>query len=369
MSDLDVLRDLAEQLHPPDYNDLVGLARTRRRRSATAGVVAAAAVLVVTAGIVQTSVLGEDRGVRPAPAPAPTTSPQIDEETLERIRRDGAPISLLDGGPEGAGVVGPQVQLYCAGGSTSFGPGDSPCDRFHPYDPAEEQAWALEVIQGDRSAFFEVLGTPLVLHHDEDSVLVVDGTNRAQRFRLLQPDGTAVELQLVAEPAPATPGPDVVLIQAIDTYRNGMVGADGPARPPYLLDEKSATLRLVDVPSGVEWWGSNVDEALWGGAGCLVTWLQPDGTFAQHDTGCSDPEAYTNPEWNAREATRDWLGPGRMVAIEWGSDGWPDVVHASLDRGTTWARVEVDDNPWRDQTLALIENAVSDVLQELEEQS
>ena len=63
---------------------------------------------------------------------------------------------------------------------------------------------------------------------DEDSVLVEDGTDQAPRFRLLQADGTALELRLIGDLATAIPGPDVVLIEDLHPYRLGMTGPDDP---------------------------------------------------------------------------------------------------------------------------------------------
>jgi hypothetical protein len=362
MSELDVLRALTGQLRPPDYDDLVALARKRRRRSTTGALVAGAAAAVLTAGIVQAALSGDGRTVEPAPAPSPSPSP-IDDATLERIRNEGAPLDLLDGGSGLTAGAGPEVQLYCVGEAPAP---DSPCDRYHPYDPREDQAWALEVRQQDQSAFFEIRGTPLVKDFDDDSVLVVDGTGLAPRHRLLQADGTSLELRLVEDRAPAAPGPDVLLIQDLDVYRSGMIGGDGPLEPPYLVDDESATLRPLDVPTDVEWWGPNVDEFLWGGSGCRVTWQQPDGTFAQHDADCRGPQGYTNPGWNAEEATAGWLEPGRMVIVQWGHNGAPKVLHASVDRGVTWERVEVGDRSWGD-SVAVINDALADALRELGE--
>lgn len=360
MSDLDVLRDLVSQLPPPEYDDLTALSRKRRRRSA-AGLLAGAAAAVLTVGIVQASLSGDERTVEPAPPPSPTPS-TLDDATLERIRIEGAPLDLLDYGSGLAGEGGPDVQLYCVGQAQSP---DSPCDRYHPYDPEEDQAWALEVRLEDQSALFEVRGTPLVKDFDDDSVLTLDGTGQAPRYRLLQADGTALELDLAGDLAPAAPGPDVILIQDLDVYRSGMVGPDGPQEHLYLVDDEAATLRPLEVPAEVEWWGPNVDEFLWGGSGCRVIWQEPDGTFDQHDTDCRDSQGYTNPGWNAAEAIAGWLQPGRMVIVEWG-DGAPRVVHASLDRGATWERAEIEDRNWGD-TVDVINDALADALRQFEE--
>jgi len=66
--------------------------------------------------------------------------------------------------------------LYCIGQPTPTG---SPCDRYHPYDPEEDQHWALEVTHGGRSALFDVHGQPWARYFDEDSILVHDGIDQA----------------------------------------------------------------------------------------------------------------------------------------------------------------------------------------------
>lgn len=362
MSDLDVLRDLVSQLRPPVYSDLITVADKRRRRRTTGALVAGATAAVLTAGIVQASTSGDGRTVEPvrAPSPSPAT---IDAATLERIRTEGAQIDLLDRDSGLAVEDGIDVQLHCAGEALSLG---SPCDRYHPYDPEEDQAWALEVRHQDQAAFFEVRGTPLVKDFDDESVLLVDGTEQTPRYRLLYADGTALELHLSADPAPAAPGPSVVLIQDLGVYRSGMIGGDGPEEFPYLVDHESATLRPLEVPRDVEWWGPNVEEFLWGANGCRAFWQQPDGMFARHDLDCRESQGYTNPGWNGEEAIAGWLEPGRMVIVEWGDNAEPKVVHASLDRGVTWERVEVEDREW-DDSAAARDDALADALQEVEE--
>lgn len=98
-----------------------------------------------------------------------------------------------------------------------------------------------------------------------------------------------------------------------------------------------------------------IDEFLWGGNGCQVIWQQPDGSFDRHDVDCMDhrdnyshPGGNTDPGWNWADGFADWLEPGRMALVEWGDNGAPLVMHASLDRGATWERIEIGDPNWGD---------------------
>jgi hypothetical protein len=76
--------------------------------------------------------------------------------------------------------------------------------------------------------------------------------------------------------------------------------------------------------------------------------------------------ANTNPGWNAEEAAAGWLEPGRMVIVEWADNGAPKVVHASLDWGATWERVEIANRNW-DGSVEATNDAVADALREVEE--
>lgn len=294
------------------------LARNRRR-TLVAGTVAAVAALIAGAAILATG--------------------PSEDENLSRAPAKGSPVNFLANrsAPSPSGL---DAQLYCTGKATPTG---SPCDSYHPYDPAEDQRWTIEVTQEGRSALFDVRGTPFISDFDEDSLLVQDGTEQAVRFRLLQADGTSMKLRLFDELAPALAGPDVVLIQALDVYRKGSFGSDGNSEHPYLVDDRNGTLQRLDVPPEIEWWGPNVDEFLWGGDDCRAFWQQPDGSFDHHDVDCKHPgaSAPTDPGWNSDYA--DWLQPGRMAMVESNDDGEPLVVHASLDRGATWEQIDVED--------------------------
>lgn len=367
MTDLRARMRIYDQAPAPDYWSEVELrastvsAAEPPHRSAWSALLLVAAlltILMISAAVAIGSGVIELPWVVESPTPSPAA---LEEWTPERTRAEGSPVGFL-GGPSGPSPSGLDAQLYCISQAI---PSDSPCDRYHSYDPEEDQHWAVEVTQGGRSALFEVLGTPLVEDFDEDSFLVEDGTDQAPRFRLLQADGTAVQLRELSDLAPAIPGPDVLLIQNLDVYRRGSVGADGPEEPPYLVDDRAGTLQRLDVPEEIKWWGPNVDEFLWGGNGCRVIWQQPDGSFDHHDEDCQFPVGHTDPGLNWGDGFADWLEPGRMALVEWGESGGPLVVHASLDRGATWDRIEVAQRDWGD-TTGVIADALADVMRQLD---
>ncbi len=321
-----------------DLDAVRSTARANRHRTLALGAAACAAVVVV--GIAGAALSGGQRAVGPAQDTSPST---VEEWTPERTRAEGSPVDLLYSwsGPAPSGL---DAQLYCTGG----------CDEWKPDDvEGRTSHWALEVRQGGRSALFDVQGVPWARYFDEDSILVQDGINQVVRFRLLQADGTAVPLRRVSDLAPAVPGPDIMLIMDLDTYRRGTFGPDGPGEHPYLVDDRAGTLQLLDVPWEIEWWGPNVDEFLWGGDDCRVIWQRPDGSFDHHDAAdCQNTVAPTDPGWNF-DRFAEWLEPGRMALVEHSADGIPLVVHASLDRGATWERIEVEGRPLTDALLQL----------------
>ena len=192
--------------------------------------------------------------------PPPTATAPADGWTPERTRSRCArrpARRFLQPSPSGL-----DAELYCVAKATPTG---SPCPLLYPYEgPVEGWHWALEVTQGGQSALFEVRGTPIVTHFDDDSLLVHDGTTREARFRLLDADGSAVPLRLVSDLAPAVPGPEVVLIEDLDVWRHGSIGPDDPHPRPYLVDDSVGTLQPLDVPKEVLWWASNFDEFLLG---------------------------------------------------------------------------------------------------------
>ena len=131
---------------------------------------------------------------------------------------------------------------------------------------------------------------------------------------------------------------------------------------------RSLRISWTTAPARSNCWtcpgGPNVDEFLWGGNGCRVIWQRADGSFDHHDVDCRDPGAGPyDPGWNW-PGFADWLEPGRMALVEWSADGIPLVVHASLDRGATWERIEVEDRDWGDTTQE-IHDALADVMRQL----
>ena len=70
---------------------------------------------------------------------------------------------------------------------------------------------------------FDVQGQPWATYYGEDSILVQEDIDQSTRFRLLYADGTELTLRVVSDPAPAVPGPDVVLVQALDRARDFQV--------------------------------------------------------------------------------------------------------------------------------------------------
>ena len=329
----DVWADVTQQVAAIERPSAGVIARRSRRGRVATGL-AALAVLAL-AGVGLAVALQDDPAPTPLQVtddPEPTTT-AVDGWAPERTRDEGSPLEL-EAARSGPSPSGLDAQLYCIGQAIPTG---TACDRFPPvYHPEDEQHWALEVTQGGRSALFEVRGMPIVTDFDDDSLLVQDGTDQAVRHRLLQADGTAVQLRVVSDPAPAVPGPYVRLIEDLDAHRSGMIGPDSGQVHPYLVDDRAGTLQLLEVPEEIEWWGPNVDEALWGGNGCRVIWQQPDGSFDHHD-GCNNPlVGYTDPGWNWVDFA-DWLEPGRMALVEWGSEGEPRVV-AERSRSTGGCR-------------------------------
>lgn len=98
MSDLDVLRELTGQLRPPAYDDLVTVARSRRRRSLIGAGAAAVAASVV---VVTVAIIGSNNGGAP-PQPAPLPEPPKPEPTRTHssetwVDTDVAPAARVQG--------------------------------------------------------------------------------------------------------------------------------------------------------------------------------------------------------------------------------------------------------------------------------
>jgi hypothetical protein len=314
-------RAAAEGLHSATRVDveagLSQLRRSRRRRdfgrTVLVGAVAAAAV---GGGFL---VMDRDGGTLPSPQPASTEtgSPTPDGDwTPERIRAEGTEEVLVPTNESGPTVRRYEVRV---GG---------------------ERYYALELNRGGQSALFDVLGQQSwVSEFDEDSVLVQDDatiplTDQA-RARLLQVDGTAVDLRRLPDLAPAAPGPGVVVV---DTSDRVMAGSDDL----YLVDDAAGTIQGLDAPAQVRYWGPNVDEFLWGVTDdCRVYWATA-GTFNERRLDCADGGDFSYGIY-ADELPPGWLRPGRMVAGEQADGRREDqnFLHVSLDSGATWQRIPI----------------------------
>lgn len=325
MSDLDVLRDLVRQLPRPAYDELVTVARRRRRRVVLSAAVAAT-VAVVALGTAGDAMFTTQRQPLPAeqPSPALTESPRSDRPwTPERIRDEGSSIEdvvlTTDSG------LSARLYQVCP---------SSPCSGEHGTDDAMRAA--VEVTQGGRSAVFGMRFSrnPWVRVFDEETVLAlddVDPTPKVEvRYRLLRADGTSVPLELVQDPAPPAEGPGV-FVNDFSGWSIGMSGTDDL----YVVDEEARTVRPVDEPAAVRYWGPNTDEFLWGATDdCRVVWAT-DGAFQVRRLDCSDSVSFTLLNADFPEG---WLRPGRMVVVEEFGEG-RTAAHVSLDRGATWQRI------------------------------
>jgi hypothetical protein len=97
MPDLERLRELGEQVRPPEFDDLVATARRRDRRTVRAATAAAVAVLVVVAGGALAVGRGEDAAPpvqEPTPSPSPNPSP-APTPTLNGPRTSMTPEEVL----------------------------------------------------------------------------------------------------------------------------------------------------------------------------------------------------------------------------------------------------------------------------------
>jgi hypothetical protein len=118
-----------------------------------------------------------------------------------------------------------------------------------------------------------------------------------------------VELRRVDEPAPAVLGPGVFVNDFVG-WRIGMAGRD----ELYLVDERAGTLRPLDAPQDVRYWGPNVDEFLWGVTDdCRVFWAT-SGRFEERRLDCDDRLDFTSLDDDMFPS--GWLRPGRMAVSE-----------------------------------------------------
>lgn len=341
MSDLDVLREITGRLRPPEYDELVAVARKRRRRSAL-GVAAAAAVVILGAGIVGGALSGVQRANPPAQDPSltPTESPSTSQEwTLDRIRAEG---SLQDHQTVTESGITTRSYVVCDGSRSA-------CENDPPLRVPYQHA-ALEVTGDGRSALFRLGAHPqyAAQRFDADSVFVMDDPDNAWgsppllRYRVLRADGTEVLLHLLDDPAPAAPGPGVFVID-FDSALGGLGGGYG-AEAVYLVDLREGTLQPLDVPNldpasfYSRYWGPNVDEFLWFvDPDCRVGWAT-DGTFDDRRLNCA--EGRDRPTYIHDDGFPEgWLQPGRMALLERNEDRL--FLHVSLDYGSTWQRIPV----------------------------
>jgi len=374
MSDLDVLRDLAGQVQPPAYADLVTVARRRRRRSTVgAAAVAATTVVVVTAvaagvadrrgaepaPVAPTPSETESPGAMPSDTPDPTLSAKVTSQ-LRAIRDHGtlAPDSDVTLRDRGTGL-GARLFYGCEGRSCTYVGYDAP-----PGTPR-----ALEVTQDGRSALFDVAAVPatidgdngqddvirgvLITVFDQDSVLVqdVEQIGSEPRFRLLQADGTSFTLRkLPGNPAPARLTADVRVVE------DASASFDFVGHPDDLsvIDARAGTIRPLDVPDErIHTWAAYGDLVLGTGEGCRVAWLTPDG-LQQRRLDCAD----AGPLFPlGSDLSEGWMHPGRMAVIELDrhhtalANDDALVVHASLDQGATWQQIPAGpgDGDWTGQ--------------------
>ena len=361
MSELTPLRDavdtLADQSMPPDFYSLKQRA-TRRRR--TRVVFAAAAAAVLAGSTVAVAGLVDERAV------APVEQPMTDDVwPLERIRAEGTveqedvtqsgiTVRLYGRCDEGmrAPDVPESVESVC-------GPNvDGPIRRTHSH-------FALEVSQDGQSALFSGEGEQpyVVTAYGEDAVIVMDGepgigVDPADpsygRYRLLRADGTETTLQLEADPAPAVPGPDVVVIDRAEYEGEGIAAIQFAFR----LDERAGTLQRLDVPRNDlrmvgNSWGPNTNEALWfvQSIDCRVDRIV-DGTVESHQVCGDDFKGHWYDSLVSVDADwipDGWLTPDRMVVLQ--ESGGELTLHVSLDQGATWNHIPVSDEQAISETL------------------
>jgi hypothetical protein len=319
MPDIDVLRELTGQLRAPGFDDLVAVSRRRRQRAAAAAATAVAVIVLAVAGALALAVPDTTGTPQPAPEPTPTPTVGGGDLRLERILARGTIMEEVSA-PDGS-LRAQYACTNCAAGVDFI--------HHHP---------AIQVTEGDSTALFGARGFVLLTVLDEHTVLAQDSAaeDAPVRYRLLRADGTEIALSMVADPAPAIPGPDVFVdryarkyIDYACCYVPGTNGRDSLA----VVDAEAQTVRPVAAPDDIWSWGPNTHEALWGVTDdCRVYWAV-DGTYQESDAGCTRPRAFTyiNPEW----FPAGWLAPGRMAVAQMGPHG-NVLLHVTLDGGETW---------------------------------
>ena len=363
MSDFTPLREavdtLASHAHPLDFGDLERRATRRGRRRIALVATAGVAAVILTVGIAEDALSGGEHAQGPVHQPSPSSSETRRRRarwTPERIRAEGAPrgdVFDYGLGPAPSGLDA--AELYCVGEEACDESPRRPRGKDRPRGAGDDEGWTVRCL-------FEVLrGRPWAeVSFGDDSILVEDTASaRQSRFAVETP--TTLRRLHGERLGPCRPGPDVVLIEDLDRARDFQVGPDGPGIHPYLVDDRAGTIRPLDVPDGIEQWGPNVDEFLWGINGCRVIWQGSDGSFDHHDVSCRNPRLTDLPGDYWKDGLDAWAAPGRMVLLEHNADGDPLTVHVSVDGGATWQRIEIEDRNW-DGTTAMVKAALADAL-------
>jgi hypothetical protein len=367
------LLELHDHIQPPPTSPGADAARgermLRRRRTVVAGAVAAAVLAVLGIVTVTTGGLWAGDRIEPIrPGPTATDSPSADDEwSLERIRAEGR---VEEEQVTKSGIT-LRTYVLCDGTPDCSPHTDGPIRREHEH-------FAIEVTQDARSALFRIGNSAMtvVTGYDDATLLVmdpllptVDPLDPYQNsYRLVRADGTESRLQVDSDPAPAVPGPGVVLINHydIDPDNDSM-----ESQIVLVVDENEGTVRVLDMPQNIDMrrtWGPNPDEFLWFVTfSCDVYLWTSSGTFETRRGGCAgsfDPGHYQTDEsgnqtddfgnqgngditWvNGDWFPNGWLEPGRMAFLERNFLGRNEsrlTLHVTLDQGATWRRIPVSD--------------------------
>lgn len=362
MIDDDVITRLVE-LHnhiqapaaPPEADASRGKRLLRRRRTVRVGAGAAAVVAVLAIVAVTTGGPQADNDIDPVrpgltrgATPTPTESPWMDDEyPLERIRAEGR----VDEEQVTKSGITWRKYVLCDGSPECSPNTDGPIRREHEH-------YALEVTQGARSALFGIVDSVMtaVAAYDDDTLLVMDPLPEGNdpldpyqnSYRLVRADGTEIHLEMSPDPAPAVPGPGVVLINHFDLNPDD---DSTSSQIVLVVDENEVTVRVLEMPQNIpasRTWGPNLDEFLWFVTDyCDLHFWTSNGTFETRSAGCTDgfepgtrDITWVNGDW----FPDGWLEPGRMAFLERNLLGSHDVrftLHVTLDHGTTWQRIPV----------------------------